>query len=88
MKLKFAIRYGTQWGESLYVIVTYRSLDGTEKSSRLAMTTTDGWQWELETSALESRQHPIDSFVYYYQVEDAEGMTVEQILSASLRFLQ
>ena len=78
MKLKFAIRYGTQWGESLYVIVTYRSLDGTEKSSRLAMTTTDGWQWELETSALESRQHPIDSFVYYYQVEDAEGTVLRK----------
>lgn len=78
MKLKFAIRYGTQWGENLYVIVTYRSLDGTEKSCRLAMTTTDGWQWELETSALESRQHPIDSFVYYYQVEDSEGSVLRK----------
>lgn len=73
MKLKFTIQYGTQWGENLYVMVTYKSIDGTEKSSRLMMGTADGWRWELETSALESRQHPIFSFSYYYQVEDAEG---------------
>ena len=73
MKLKFTIQYGTQWGENLCVIITYTSLDGTEKSNRLVMTTTDGWQWEAETSALESRQHPIASFTYFYQVEDADG---------------
>ena len=73
MKLKFTIQYGTQWGENLYVVITYRSLDGTEKTNRLMMLTADGWQWELETSALESRQHPIVSFSYYYQVEDADG---------------
>ena len=72
MKLKFTINYGTQWGENLWVMITYRSLDGTEKSRRQMMTTTDGWQWELETSAVESRQHPIASFSYYYQVEDAD----------------
>ena len=73
MKLKFAIQYGTKWGENLYVCITYRSQDGTERENRLMMLTTDGWQWELETSALESRQHPITSFSYYYQVEDADG---------------
>ena len=72
MKLKFSIQYGTQWGENLYVCITYRSNDGTEKSSRLMMLTADGWHWELEVSALESRHHPISSFSYYYQVEDAE----------------
>ena len=72
MKLKFTINYGTQWGENLWVVLTYRSLDGTEKRRRQMMTTTDGWQWELETSAVESRQHPIASFSYYYQVEDAD----------------
>ena len=72
MKLKFSIQYGTQWGENLYVCITYRSNDGTEKSSRLMMLTTDGWHWELEASALESRHHPISSFSYFYQVEDAE----------------
>ena len=73
MKLKFAINYGTKWGENLFVYITYRSLDGTERSSRQMMLTSDGWQWELETSALESRQHPLVSFTYYYQVEDADG---------------
>lgn len=73
MKLKFSIRYGTQWGESLFVAITYKSADGTEKASRLMMGTADGWQWELETSVLESRQHPIDSFVYHYEVEGWDG---------------
>ena len=72
MKLKFTIQYGTQWGENLYVCITYRSNDGTEKFNRLMMATSDGWHWELEASALESRHHPISSFSYYYQVEDAE----------------
>ena len=73
MKLKFTINYGTKWGENLFVYITYRSLDGTERSSRQMMLTSDGWQWELETSALESRQHPLVSFSYFYQVEDADG---------------
>jgi 4-alpha-glucanotransferase len=42
------------------------------------MTTTDGWQWELEASVLESRQHPIASFTYYYQVEDADGRVLRR----------
>ena len=73
MKLKFTIHYGTQWGENLVVGITYRSQDHTEKYRKLLMTTTDGYQWELETSAIESRQHPITSFSYCYQVEDADG---------------
>ena len=73
MKLKFTIHYGTQWGENLVVGITYRSQDHTEKFRKILMTTTDGYQWELETSAIESRQHPITSFSYYYQVEDADG---------------
>ena len=73
MKLKFTIHYGTQWGENLVVVIAYRSQDNTEKVRKLLMTTTDGWQWEMETSAIESRQHPITSFSYYYQVEDADG---------------
>lgn len=73
MKLKFTIQYGTQWGQNLYVVITYRSNDGTEKSERLLMVTTDGMEWQLETTVLESRKHPISSFSYYYQVEDADG---------------
>ena len=73
MKLKFTIQYGTQWGQNLYVVITYRSNDGTEKSERLMMVTTDGMEWQLETTVLESRKHPISSFAYYYQVEDSDG---------------
>ena len=73
MKLKFTIQYGTQWGESLHVVVSYLSLDGTKKTANLLMLTDDGTLWTLETSVVESRQHPIESFSYHYQVEDEEG---------------
>jgi 4-alpha-glucanotransferase len=73
MKLKFTIQYGTQWGQNLYVVIIYRSNDGTVKSERMLMVTTDGIEWQLETTVLESRKHPISSFSYYYQVEDADG---------------
>ena len=73
MKLKFTIQYGTQWGQNLYVVITYRSNDGTEKSERMLMVTTDGMEWQLETTVLELRKHPISSFSYSYQVEDADG---------------
>ena len=73
MKFKFAIQYGTQWGENLYVAITYTSKDAKEKVRRLPMMTEDGWHWELETSAVESRQHPVESITYYYYVADADG---------------
>jgi 4-alpha-glucanotransferase len=73
MKLRFTIQYRTQWGENLYVAITYTSKDATEKVRRLPMTTDDGWHWELETSAVESRQHPVETITYYYYVADAEG---------------
>ena len=37
------------------------------------MVTTDGMEWQLETTVLESRKHPISAFSYYYQVEDSDG---------------
>jgi len=73
MKLKFTINYGTQWGESLHVVISYRSIDGGVRTSNLLMTTDDGVCWSIETAVVESRQHPVGSFTYYYQVEDAEG---------------
>ena len=78
MKLKFTIHYGTQWGENLFVAVTYRSKDGTEKVRHLPMTTEDGWHWELETSAVESRQHPVETITYYYYVADADGVELRR----------
>ena len=73
MKLKFTIQYGTQWGQNLYVVLTCLSIDQTSKTERLMMTTSDGIEWQLETTVLESRKHPITSFSYHYQVEDADG---------------
>ena len=78
MKLKFSIQYGTQWGQNLYVVITYRSSDHTEKTQRLMMVTTDGMEWSLETTVLESRKHPITSFLYNYQVEDNDGNVVRK----------
>ena len=78
MKLKFSIQYATKWGENLYVCITYKSKDGTLKSNRMMMVTADGWRWELETSVLESRHHPITSFTYFYQVEDADGRVLRR----------
>ena len=78
MKLKFSIQYGTQWGQNLYVVITYRSSDQTEKTQRLMMVTTDGMEWSLETTVLESRKHPITSFLYNYQVEDNDGNVIRK----------
>jgi len=73
MKIKFNINYNTQWGESIHVLIVYRSRDGVEKKYDLPMNTDDGSFWTLETSAVDSRQHPVKTFVYKYVVEDQDG---------------
>ena len=73
MKLRFSIKYGTQWGESLHVIVTYHRQDETVYSTNLQMLTDDGLWWTIETSSVASRQQPVVSLSYYYQVEDDGG---------------
>jgi 4-alpha-glucanotransferase len=78
MKLRFTINYGTQWGENLHVVISYKSLDGTVRTSDLLMSTDDGNYWTLETAVVESRQHPVDSFTYFYQVEDGEGCVLRR----------
>jgi len=78
MKLKFSIQYGTQWGESLHIVIAYNSLDGTVRTSNLPMTTTDGFFWQVETAVVASRHHPVSSFTYYYQVEDADGRVLRK----------
>ena len=78
MKLKFTIQYGTQWGESMHVVLCCGSQDGTLRTSNLLMTTQDGLWWTLETAVLESRQHPVSTVTYHYQVEDAEGTVLRQ----------
>ena len=72
MKLKFSIEYGTAWGESLHVMMEYRSQDGTVRQHDLLMQTDDGQLWTLETAALESRQHPVTEICYQYEVHDAD----------------
>ena len=78
MKLKFTIQYGTQWGESMHVVLCCGSQDGTLRTSNLLMTTQDGLWWKLETAVLESRQHPVSTITYHYQVEDAEGTVLRK----------
>ena len=78
MKLKFTIQYATQWGESLHVDLYYISQDGTRRHSNLLMQTQDGQSWTVETAAVESRQHPVNSIVYSYQVEDADGRVLRR----------
>lgn len=73
MKLKFSIHYSTQWGQSLHVAVSYRSDDGRARNYLLPMQTDDGETWTLETSVMESRQRPIVSVEYHYQLLDGEG---------------
>ena len=85
MKLKFTIQYGTQWGESMHVVLCCGSQDGTLRTSNLLMTTQDGLWWTLETAVLESRQHPVSTVTYHYQVEDAEGTVLRREWSQVLR---
>ena len=73
MKLKFRIHYSTPWGQSLHVAITYYSDDGRTRNYLLPMTTDDGEVWTVETSVMESRQRPITSLTYHYQVMDSEG---------------
>ena len=85
MKLKFTIQYGTHWGESMHVVLCCGSQDGTQRVSNLLMTTQDGLWWTLETAVLESRQHPVSTVTYHYQVEDAEGTVLRREWSQVLR---
>ena len=78
MKLKFSINYATQWGESLHVVISYQRQDGTVRTTNQPMQTDDGVLWVVETAVVASRQHPVSSFTYYYQVEDAGGMVLRR----------
>ncbi len=78
MKLKFQIAYDTQWGESLHVVLCYKSHDSADRVVNLTMQTSDGNLWTVETAVIESRQHPIDSVSYHYQVEDGEGRVLRR----------
>ena len=85
MKLKFSIQYGTQWGESLHVVLCYGSADGTERTANLLMNTDDGLMWTVETAVVASRQHPVSQLTYHYQVEDGEGQVLRKEWTAVAR---
>ena len=78
MKLKFFINYHAEWGQQLCVVLRYVSRDGTQRQQQLPMQTDDGQLWTVETAAVESRQHPIESICYHYQVEDGEERVLRQ----------
>lgn len=78
MKLKFSIHYNTSWGETLHVMIEYRSADGTAKQYDLTMLTDDGQLWTLETAALESRQHPVSEICYAYEVHDVDDKVLRR----------
>lgn len=78
MKLKFSLTYNTAWGESLHVVVDYRGADGVVIRRDMPMTTADGRLWTLEATAYESRQHPIETFTYRYEVKDEGGRTLRR----------
>ena len=73
MKLRFSIHYRTEWGQQLMAVLSYRYLDGSERSSRVPLLTQDGECWQAETSVVESRRTPITSFSYIYIVADGDG---------------
>ena len=73
MKLRFTINYRTEWGQQLMVVLSYKSQDGSLRSTMLAMNTDDGDNWQAETSVVESRRSPIVELTYVYIVADADG---------------
>lgn len=85
MKQRFSIEYNTAWGESMHVVLTYRSGDGAVKRNNIQMSTADGQYWTAETVVRESRQHPIETVEYYYRVEDADGKVLRREWTAVKR---
>lgn len=78
MKLKFSISYSTAWGETLHVKIKTIAADGFEQKADIAMNTTDGQQWTLDTVIMEPRGHKAVAFSYIYCVEDNDGNTIRQ----------
>lgn len=78
MKLRFIINYTTAWGESLHVIISYRQRNGKTKHQNLQMQTQTGEWWYVETTVMESRQNPILSMSYHYQVEAEDGYVLRR----------
>lgn len=78
MKLKFTIPYRANWGESLYVDITFIAVDGHVHHEDVLMQTSDGETWMVETQALDNRQHPYRGIAYYYKVVDGDGKEIRR----------
>ena len=78
MKLRFSIHYSTVWGQSMHVAIDYHYVDGRKRSYDLLMSTENGELWTVETSVIESRQHPVEYFGYTYLVEDGDGKVMRR----------
>src|SRR5574344_1807880 len=79
MKLKFSIRYNTYWGGSLHVhIIYYDSVEQIVDSSDSLMKTDDGSLWTIETAYINSRQHNVASFSYFYAVHDGDDNIIRK----------
>ena len=78
MKLRFSIHYSTVWGQSLHGSIDYHYVDGRKRSYDLLMSTENGELWTVETSVIESRQHPVEYFGYTYLVEDGDGKVMRR----------
>ncbi len=76
MKLKFTIPYRAHWGETLCVAITWKSRDGHVVCRDVDMNTLDGYLWEAETMAPQSRQRPLVTMAYCYKVKDGAGNVI------------
>ena len=72
MKIRFSINYRTEWGQQVVIAIDYKSQDGSTRSVRYPMQTVDGEHWTAESTVLENRRSPVESFSYQYIVEDSD----------------
>lgn len=75
MKLEFNIRYHTEWGESVHILIHAINANHRVKTTDLEMVSEDGLNWHLESNIYERHQHPTIALWYSYQIE-REGVGV------------
>lgn len=73
MSLKFTIGYRADWGDCLFLHLTFSAPDGFQDTTELKMTTHDGYNWTVDTAPNSNRHHPYTAMAYYYYVMDGEG---------------
>lgn len=73
MNLKFTIGYRAEWGDCLFLHLTFSAPDGFQESTELQMTTLDGYNWTADTAPHLNRHHPYNALSYHYYVQDGGG---------------